>query len=240
MRTRGIGIDILRDPEALARHAADEVLAAAKATEGNFAIALSGGSTPRRLYELLARSPYRDAVPWHRTHVFWGDERFVPKADARSNYRMTHEALLSRVPIPSANVHPIPTEDTTPLDAAMGFEKELKSFYGAAALDPSRPLFDVTLLGLGADGHTASLLPGSRALAERERWAVAVTDGAPEPRISLTYPPLESSRHVLFLVEGTEKRAIFERVRRGDPDLPATRIQPIGQLLWLADAAAAG
>src|SRR6185503_18847671 len=109
--------------------------------------------------------------------------------------------LLSRVPIPSANVHPIPTEDTTPLDAAMGFEKELKSFYGAAALDPSRPLFDVTLLGLGADGHTASLLPGSRSLAERERWAVAVTDGAPEPRISLTYPPLESSRHVLFLVE---------------------------------------
>ena len=233
-------MEILADPEALARRAADLLIAAANGTADRFVVALSGGSTPRRLYELLARPPYRDALPWNRMHVFWGDERFVPKADARSNYRMAHEALLSRVPIPSANVHPIPTEDTTPLDAAMGFEKELKSFYGAAALDPSRPLFDVTLLGLGADGHTASLLPGSRALAERERWAVAVTDGAPEPRISLTYPPLESSRHVLFLVEGTEKRAIFERVRRGDPDLPATRIQPIGQLLWLADAAAAG
>jgi len=233
-------MEILADPEALARRAADLLIAAANGTADRFVVALSGGSTPRRLYELLARPPYRDALPWNRMHVFWGDERFVPKADPRSNYRMAHEALLSRVPIPSANVHPIPTEDTTPLDAAMGFEKELKSFYGAAALDPSRPLFDVTLLGLGADGHTASLLPGSRALAERERWAVAVTDGAPEPRISLTYPPLESSRHVLFLVEGTEKRAIFERVRRGDPDLPATRIQPIGQLLWLADAAAAG
>jgi len=233
-------MEILADPEALARRAADLLIVAANGTADRFVVALSGGSTPRRLYELLARPPYRDALPWNRTHVFWGDERFVPKADARSNYRMAHEALLSRVPIPSANVHPIPTEDTTPLDAAMGFEKELKSFYGFGALDPSRPLFDVTLLGLGADGHTASLLPGSRALAERERWAVAVTDGAPEPRISLTYPPLESSRHVLFLVEGTEKRAIFERVRRGDPDLPATRIQPIGQLLWLADAAAAG
>ena len=232
-------VEILADPEALARRAADLLIAAANVTADRFAVALSGGSTPRRLYELLARSPYRDAVPWHRTHVFWGDERFVPKTDARSNYRMTYEALLSHVPIPSANVHPILTEDTTPLDAAMGYEKELKSFYGAAALDPSRPLFDVTLLGLGADGHTASLLPGSRALAGRERWAVAVTEGALEPRISLTYPPLESSRQVLFLVEGTEKRAVFERVRRGD-DLPATKLKPVGTLLWLVDKAAAG
>ena len=106
----------LPDPEALARRAADLLIAAANDTADQFAVALSGGSTPRRLYELLARPPYRDAFPWPRTHVFWGDERFVPKADARSNYRMTHEALLSRVPIPSANVHPIPTEDTTSAD----------------------------------------------------------------------------------------------------------------------------
>ena len=229
----------LPDPEALARRAADLLIAAANDTADQFAVALSGGSTPRRLYELLARPPYRDAFPWPRTHVFWGDERFVPKADARSNYRMTHEALLSRVPIPSTNIHPLPTEDTTPLDAAMGYEKTLKSFYGAAALDPSRPLFDVTLLGLGVDGHIASLFPGSRALGERERWVVAVTEGPAEPRLSLTYPPLESSRRVLFLVEGPEKRAIVGRVRRGD-DLPATKLKPVGTLLWLVDKAAAG
>ena len=229
----------LPDPEALARRAADLLIAAANETADRFAVALSGGSTPRRLYELLALPPYRDAFPWHRTHVFWGDERFVPKADARSNYRMTYEALLSHVPIPPANVHPIPTEDTTPADAAMGYEKTLKSFYGAAALDPSRPLFDVALLGLGVDGHIASLFPGSRALGERERWVVAVTEGPAEPRLSLTYPPLESSRRVLFLVEGPEKRAIVERVRRSD-DLPATKLKPVGTLLWLVDKAAAG
>ena len=231
--------ETLSDPEVLARRAVDLLIAAANETDGRFAVALSGGSTPRRLYELLARPPYRDAFPWHRTHVFWGDERFVPKADARSNYRMTHEALLSHVPIPPANVHPLPTQDTTPLDAAMGYENELKSFYGAAAFDPSRPLFDVALLGLGVDGHTASLFPGSGALAERERWVVAVTEGPVEPRLSLTYPPLESSRRVLFLVEGPEKRAIVERVRRGD-DLPATKLKPVGTLLWLVDKAAAG
>lgn len=231
--------EILSNPEALARRAADLLIAAANETADRFSVALSGGSTPRRLYELLARPPHRDAFPWHRTHVFWGDERFVPKADARSNYRMTHEALLSHVPIPSANVHPIPTEDTTPLDAAIGYEKTLKSFYGAAVLDPSRPLFDVMLLGLGGDGHIASLFPGSPALGERERWVIAVTEGPPEPRISLTYPPVESSCDVVFLVEGTEKRTVFERVRRGD-DLPATRLRPVGRLLWLVDKAAAG
>ena len=232
-------MEILADPAALARRAADLLIAAANETADRFAVALSGGSTPRRLYELLARPQYRDALPWHRTHVFWGDERFVPKTDVRSNYRMTHEALLSRVPIPPANVHPLPTEDTTPLDAATGYEKTLKSFYGAAAIDPSRPLFDVALLGLGVDGHIASLFPGSRALGERERWVVAVTEGSPEPRLSLTYSPLKSSRHVLFLVEGREKRAVFERALRGD-DLPVTKLKPVGTLLWLVDKAAAG
>jgi 6-phosphogluconolactonase len=233
-------IEILADEEALARRAADCLLAAAKAANGPFAVALSGGSTPRRLYELLARAPYRDAFPWHRTHIFWGDERFVPKSDARSNYRMTAEALLSHVPIPAANVHPIPTEGVTPADAALAYERTLKSYYGAEELDPARPLFDLTLLGLGKDGHTASLFPRSQALAERERWAVAVTDAGPQARISLTYPLLESSRHVLFLVAGEEKRAVLERVARGDQDLPAARLHPTGSLLWLADAAAAG
>jgi 6-phosphogluconolactonase len=233
-------VEISADAEALARRAADWLIAAAKATDGNFAIALSGGSTPRRLYELLARAPYRDAVPWRRAQLFWGDERFVPMSDARSNYRLAHEALLSHVPIAAANVHPIPTEGTTPADAALAYQRTLKSYYGADQLDPARPLFDVTLLGLGEDGHTASLFPGTQALSERERWVVAVTDGGAEPRISLTYPPLESSRHVIFLVAGEEKRAVFERARRGDQELPAVRLRPTGTLLWLADAAAAG
>jgi 6-phosphogluconolactonase len=115
----------------------------------------------------------------------------------------------------------------------------LKSFYGAERLDPERPLFDVTLLGLGEDGHMASLFPGTSALMERERWVVAVTDGPFEPRMTLTYPALESSRLVLFLVAGTAKRTILSRVLGGDRELPATRLRPLGRLVWLADAAAA-
>jgi 6-phosphogluconolactonase len=237
--TRGIGIDIFRDPEALALRAAHVLLEAAKAAEGRFAIALSGGSTPRRLYELLAQTPYRDSFPWDRAHIFWGDERFVPHSDPRSNYRMTDEALLSHVPIAPANLHPIHTEGVTPEDAARAYERTLKSFYGAERLDPKRPLFDVTFLGVGEDGHIASLFPGTSALKERERWVVAVTDGPAEPRISLTYPALESSRLVLFLVAKAEKAAIFARVRQGDQTLPATRFRPNGSLLWFVDAAAA-
>lgn len=232
-------VEILPDAEALARRAAEWLLAAAKAADGDFAIALSGGSTPRRLYELLARAPYRDAMPWRRTHLFWGDERFVPQDDARSNYRMVQEALLVHVPIPAANVHAIPTEGA-PADAARAYERTLKSYYGADTFHPARPLFDVTLLGLGDDGHTASLFPQTQALSERERWVVAVTNGGAEPRITLTYPALESSRHVAFLVTGHEKRAIFARARRSDQDLPAVRLRPTGSVLWLADAAAAG
>ena len=231
-------VEILADPDALAHRAADALLAAAKATDGRFAIALSGGSTPRRLYKRLAQTPYRAAFPWHRTHVFWGDERFVPRSDPRSNYRMAHETLLSRVAIPAENVHPIPTDGMTPADAAWDYERRLKSYYGAETLDPQRPLFDVTLLGLGEEGHIASLFPGTQALSERERWVVAVMQCAAEPRISLTYPALESSRQVLFLVAGEQKRAIFDKARRGDQTLPAVRLQPIGSLLWLADAAA--
>src|SRR5262245_12506126 len=144
--------EIVADPAALARRAADFLVKAANEKDGRFAVALSGGSTPKRLYELLARAPYREAFPWDRTHMFWGDERFVPKGDARSNYRMTIEALLAHVPVPSANVHPIPTEDRAPADAAWGYEQTLKSYYGADELDRSRPLFDVTLLGLGENG----------------------------------------------------------------------------------------
>ena len=233
-------LEILADPAALARRVADWLLAMATAKEGMFAVALSGGSTPRQLYERLAGPPYRDAFPWSRTHWFWGDERFVPRDDVLSNYRMVREAMLSRVPIPATNIHAIPTEGVTPEAAAVAYERDLKSFYGVDRLDPARPLFDATLLGLGTDGHTASLFPGSIVLEERSRWVAAIVGAKAEARITLTYPVLESSRHAAFLVSGGEKRAIFSRLRRDDDNLPAARLHPTGELWLFADAAAAG
>ena len=235
-------LEILADPEALSRRVADWLVEISTARGGVFTLALSGGGTPRRLYELLAGPLYRDVFPWHRTHLFWGDERFVPRDDASSNYRMVRDAMLSRAPIPATNIHPVPTEGITPEAAASDYERELKSFYGAERLDPARPLFDVNLLGLGPDGHTASLLPGTAVLEERERWVVAVVGPKSTPestRITLTYPALESSRHVAFLVAGKEKREIFSRFRRGEQTLPAARLRPIGTLHLFADAAAA-
>lgn len=236
----GTKLKILAGPEALSRWVADWMLALATAKEGIFTVCLSGGSTPQRLYEHLATPAYRDTFPWSRTHWFWGDERFVPHDDAQSNYHMVREALLSHAPIPASNVHPIPTGVTSPEAAASAYEQELKSFYGKAQLDPARPLFDVTLLGLGTDGHTASLFPGVAALAERDHWVAAVVGAKPEARITLTYPALESSRHVAFLVTGEDKRAIFSQLRDGDQNLPAGRLFPTGELCLFADMAAAG
>jgi 6-phosphogluconolactonase len=231
-------LEILADREALARRVADWLVAISTARANVFTLALSGGGTPRRLYELLSGPPYRDVFPWNRTHLFWGDERFVPRNDQSSNYRMVREAMLSRVPIPAANIHPVPTEGLTPEAAASDYERELKSFYGAERLDRGRPLFDVTLLGLGPDGHTASLFPGTAVLEERERWVAAVVGPKPA-RITLTYPALESSQHVAFLVAGAEKREIFSRYQRGEHALPAARLRPIGALHLFVDAAAA-
>jgi 6-phosphogluconolactonase len=231
-------LEILADPEALSRRVAEWLIEAATARRGVFSIALSGGSTPRRLYQDLAEAPYRGQFPWSRTHWFWGDERFVPHDDAQSNYRMVREALLARAPIPALNIHPVPTDCASPEAAASAYERELKSFYGAERLDPARPLFDVTLLGLGPDGHTASLFPGTAVLAERERWVAAVIGAKSEARITLTYPALESSRQAAFLVEGEGKRTILERLRRGDDSLPAARLHPVGALCLFADAAA--
>ena len=235
-----VKLEILADPEALARRVADWLLAAANAKDRVFAIALSGGSTPRRLYERLAEPTYRDRFPWSRTHWFWGDERFVAHDDALSNYRMVREALLSLAAIPATNVHAIPTEGVSPESAASAYERELKSFYGAERLDPARSLFDVTLLGLGPDGHTASLFPNTAVLAERDRWVATVVGAKSEVRITLTYPVLESSRNAVFLVTGEEKRAALARLRRRDDSLPATCLHPTGSLWIFGDAAAVG
>ncbi len=232
-------LEILPDPETLAQRVADWLLDAATSRDGLFAVALSGGSTPRTLYEMLAGPPYRDTFPWARTHFFWGDERFVPHDDPESNFRMAREALLSRVPIPAENIHPVPTQGFGPEAAAAAYQRELMTFYGAETLDPGKPLFGVTLLGLGADGHTASLFPGAAALAERRLWVAAVADAKGLARITLTYPAIESSSRLAFLVAGKEKSAIFARLRRGDGALPAAHVHPVGDLWQFVDAAAA-
>jgi 6-phosphogluconolactonase len=232
-------LDCLPDPDALTCRVADWLLDLSILEERVFAIALSGGTTPRRLYERLAGPACIGRFPWSRIHWFWGDERFVPRDDARSNYRMVREALLSRAPIPVGNIHPIPTEGVSPWVAARAYEIDLRSFYGADHFDPTRPLFDVTLLGLGPDGHTASLFPGAAVLDERHRWVAAVAAVEGEPRITLTYPALESCRHAAFLVAGADKREILGRLCRGDQTLPAARLRPAGSLTVFADAAAA-
>lgn len=232
--------EILPDPEALAQRVAAWLVNLALARDEPFAIALSGGETPKRLYEVLATRPYLEAMPWARLHWFWGDERFVPPTDPDSNYGMVHAALLSRAPIPPANIHPIPTVGINPEAAAVAYAKTLQSFYGAAVFDPTRPLFNVCLQGLGLDGHTASLFPRSSALVDRGAWVLAVADPAGEARITLTYPALESSRHVAFLVAGAEKREILSRVLEGEEHLPATRLAHAGSCRVFADVAASG
>ena len=230
-------IEVAQDPEALAQRAAQWITDLAADSRGRFAISLSGGSTPRRLYELLAERPFRDAMPWERVHWFWGDERFVPWDHEESNYRMVRTAMLARTPSPAENIHGISTTGTLE-DATRRYEGALKFYYGSESLERERPLFDVQLLGLGPDGHTASLFPGTSVLDERNLWVAQVVGARPEPRITLTYPALESSRPTAFLVAGPDKREILARVLARDQALPAARLRPAGELVWFVDAAA--
>jgi len=232
-------IEILADPQALAHHVATWMTRAALAVAGPFRVSLSGGSTPKTLYGLLASDEFRGRFPWPRVSWYWGDERFVPYDHPDSNYRMTREAMLAKAPVPPENIHPVPT-DGPPEDAARRYERILQQVYGATTLDPQRPLFDITLLGLGGDGHTASLLPGEPVLDERKRWVAAVSHGRPEVRITMTYPAIESSRQVAFLVAGKDKAAIFSAIRGGNSGVPAAKVRPVGELIWFVDQAAAG
>jgi len=228
------------DPAALATAAADRITAKIAANAGRVAICLSGGSSPKQLFQLLATDAYRDRIPWDRVHWFIGDERFVPADSSLNNMTMARQAFLDRC-APAANVHPIPTEGTDPEDAAHRYERELKSFYGANELDPARPLFDVVLLGVGPDGHTASLFPGYPAIEETVRWVIDVPKAHVEPfvpRVTLTLPALGSCREMLFEASGAGKRAILSRVLDGE-DLPANRARSQGgETVWLLDRAA--
>jgi 6-phosphogluconolactonase len=230
-------IDVQADGNAIAQHVAEWLTERALASTGRFAISLSGGSTPKTLYGLLAAAPFRERFPWDRTHLFFGDERFVPPDHPDSNYRMAREAMIAHVPIPAEHVHPWQT-NIDPEHAARHYADTLERFYGADTLDPARPLFDVMFLGLGEDGHTASLFPGVAALRERTAWTAAVVGAKPEPRLTLTYPLLDSSRVVAFLVSGGGKRDILARALAGDTSLPAVGVRPMGELVWFTDKAA--
>jgi len=232
-------IETFPNPATLAHHVAEWMTSAALAATRAFRVSLSGGSTPKTLYTLLASDNFRGRFPWTRVSWYWGDERFVPHDHPESNYGMTREAMLDKVPVPPGNIHPVPV-DGTPEEAALRYERILQAAYGAAVLDPARPLFDITLLGLGTDGHTASLLPSDPVLQERKRWVAAVSHGRPEVRITMTYPVIESSRNVAFLVAGKEKAPIFNAIRAGASWAPAARIKPLGELIWFVDKAAAG
>ena len=233
----GATLDILPNAQSVASRAAGWIAERVAATADVFRIALSGGDTPRLLYQELASPEYRDRIEWRRVELFWGDERFVPHTDERSNYRMVRETLLAHAPVLIDHIHPVLTEDD-PESAAQRYEATLKSMYGADALDPSRPLFQLVLLGLGEDGHTASLFPGGIVLKERSRWVAAVGN-RDEPRITLTYPAIQSSHAVAFLVVGEEKAEIVRRVQEGDQSLPATRVRSDGEIVWFLDHAAA-
>lgn len=232
---------VLPDPEAVAREAAERLIAACSEAEGErIAICLSGGSTPKRLYALLAGPEFASRMPWTRIHWFFGDDRAVPWDDERSNVRMVREAFGHGSAIPPSHLHFIPSDEGIEA-GARAYARTLLDFYGADTLDPARPLFDLVLLGLGEDGHTASLFPGRPAVDETGALAAPVPEAglAPfVPRISLTIPALTSSRYVLFLVTGEGKRAPLARLAAGE-DLPAGRVKG-DQVAWLLDEAAAG
>jgi 6-phosphogluconolactonase len=227
------------DPAALAKAAAERVLARIAANRDRLAICLTGGSSPKQLYQLLATDPYRSRIPWPRVHWFIGDERFVGANDPLNNMSMARHIFLDAC-APAANIHPIPTDAADPDQAARAYERELQSFYGAETLDSAKPLFDVVLMGVGPDGHTASLFPGYPAIRKTARWVVGVPKAHVEPlvpRVTLTLPTLGSCREMLFEVSGVDKRAILTRVLDGE-NLPAGRARSTGETIWLVDQAA--
>lgn len=238
----GSQIRSFSDLEALSRAAAGIFVAEGMkslAHQGRFAAALSGGATPRRTYELLATGPFRDRVNWQQVHIFWGDERGVPPEDAQSNYHLARQAFLAHVPLPPENIHPIPAFPSVDL-GAWKYEADLKAFFGQAA-----PCFDLIFLGLGADGHTASLFPGSPVLGEERRWVAGVpAPGRGAARVTLTAWAINRAALVVFLVSGQDKAEALKNVMEGPREpqrFPAQLIRPVsGRILWLADKEAAG
>lgn len=230
------------DEEALSRAVAMAVYEAASAAIAGrlrFDLALAGGHTPRRLYEHLG-ADYRQRIVWKETHLYWGDERYVPQDDPSSNYRMARETLIDPLNLSPAKVHPMPTSFPDPEDAARAYEQTLVQEFGAAG-----PRFDLVLLGIGPEGHTASLFPGSPALAETARWVVPVRVPAEPPvRLTLTLAALNAAHEVFFLVTGAEKREIVAKLLAVKPQeasqYPAAQVRPRGRVMLFLDQAACG
>ncbi len=229
-------LHIAEDAAQLAVMAADFILAhmAMEPGAGTFRLALAGGETPRRLYTVLATER---RLNWGRLALYWGDERMVPPEHALSNQRMVRESLLAGAMRPGG-VYPMPTEGLAK-DCARKYGQMLQGQYGACDLQAGRPFFDLVLLGLGEDGHFASLFPGSAALKQTD-WVVAVERGEGPGRLSLGMPLLENARAAMFLVQGAGKREMLRRARGGDQTIPAGAFAPEGQLHWFADRDAAG
>ncbi len=238
-------IKILPDKPALAAEAARHfVLLARTAVEknGRFCVALSGGSTPRALHQLLAQPPLRDQVPWQKVIIFWGDERFVPLDDADSSFLMAQETLLKHVPIPPQNIYPAPTVGLTLATAVHQYTSTLQTVLGAAV-----PRFDLILLGMGPDGHTASLFPGQPEVVMPSDQLVTAITNSPKPpplRLTFTYKLLNAAKNVIFLVAGADKSEMVRQVLGEGtavvPPLPAQLVQPnSGKLTWLLDESAA-
>lgn len=234
-------IRVYADLEALSQAAADSFVKLsmeALSSKGGFIVAISGGSTPRRFFSILAESPYEERIPWTSTHIFWADERCVPWGHPDSNYKLAHEALLSKVPIGDENVHRIKGEENSE-KAARDYEESLRLFFGTQPL----PVFDLIILGAGTDGHTASLFPGSAAVHERKRIAIAIHAEAPKPdRVTLTLPVLNNASRIIFLAAGREKATVLHEIMEdGNPKrYPAGLVQPVhGHVTWLVDRDAA-
>ena len=226
-------LEVVRDAGALAARAAEIIAGRLAVARYPFRLVLSGGSTPRATYQLLACKD----LDWDCCEIFFSDERFVPPEHPDSNYRMARETLMAGYNVKPRKIFAIPTDGSLQ-SCADRYDEALRQQYGAGTLEADVPLFHLTLLGLGEDGHTASLLPGQPVLEERERWAAPVAHGRAEPRITLTYPALNSSALILFLVSGSAKRDALAQARAGA--LPAGGLRPRGEIVWLADEAAAG
>src|SRR5580700_2298894 len=234
----------LSTPQELFAVAAEEVVQAAKhavAARGRFTIALSGGSTPKSLFNLLATNA-KNVLPWESMFFFWGDERHVPPTDAESNYRMADEAMLSKVPVPAGNIFRVPAENPDAAAAAAAYEQTIQTFF---ALEPGKfPRFDLILLGMGPDGHTASLFPGTTGLQEKSRLVIANwVEKFKTSRLTFTLPVLNAAACVTFLVSGTDKAPALHAVLESDApgeQYPSKLIRPTdGKLIWLVDRAAA-
>lgn len=227
-------IIIRRDIAELSRQSAErfsQLINQSVQGSGRFTVALSGGSTPKHLYSLLASPDYKERIPWNNVHLFWGDERCVPPDHPESNFGMVRESLLSKIKIPAENIHRMAGE-REPQAAAAAYEKHLQEFFGLES--GALPRFDLILLGIGEDGHTASLFTGSDALNETKRLVIApFVEKLNSYRLTLTLPVLNSGAEVWFLVTGASKADAVKKVLRGSADLPAAKVQPVnGRLVW--------